>query len=203
MSISNSDDSSDAPGFRPFVAPRQKPARSIKSHRKPARPYPLLERGQDPASLDARVAFHLHRLKLTGRRLRDCGFCPTYHVAELTQARLHLGMKDVCTLAHRLGIVTNELCRPLTAQEEFEWRFYRLSASRTEHVWKKAQKVWEERGLSLTEAAVIMGIERSVVSRNTKSGNKRGYRVFPYVAAVRLAKAAGLQEGVMYFVAGD
>ena len=109
----------------------------------------------------------------------------------------------MAALADRLNRDASVLSRPLTAQEAIEWAFYRASASQAERAWKRAQELWEGRGMTLTQAALVMRIDRSVVTRNTRPANTRGYRVFPYAAALRLARATGLKDGVMYFVEGD
>lgn len=189
------DDSSDSPARR-----RPSRGRSRKLHRKPARPWPLLENGQHPDSLQARVAYHLHRLKLTGRRLRDCRYCPLYQVAEITQGRVFLQDKDVASLGRCLAVDVTELSRPLTAQEDVEWAFYRASASQGGKVWQKAHNAWEAAGWSITRAAQVMGLDRTVVQRNITPKNKRGYRVFPYSAAAQLADALKRPEGAMYFI---
>lgn len=146
-----SDGSSDSPARR-----RPSARTSKKLHRKPARPWPLLENGQDPDSLQGRVAYHLHRLKLTGRRLRDCRYCPPYQVAEITQGRVFLQDKDVASLARCLVVDVSELSRPLTAQEDVEWAFYRASAAQGGKVWQKAHRAWEAAGWSITHAAQVM-----------------------------------------------
>lgn len=189
------DDSSDAPAHG-----RTSDKASRRLHRKPTRPWPLLENGQDPGSMQARVAYHLHRLKLTGRRLRDCRYCPPYQVTEITQGRVFLQTKDVASLARCLAVEADELSRPLTAQEDVEWAFYRASASQGEKVWQKAHMAWDAAGWSITQAAHVMRLDRSVVQRNITPGNKRGYRVFPYAAAARLADALKRPEGAMYFI---
>lgn len=176
---------------------------SSRSQRQPARPYPLLKEGTDAESLEACVAFHLHRLKLTGRRLRDCGFCPTAHASDVAQGRLPLSPKDLERLAEALGANPVELSRPLTPHEAFAWSFYRSAAAQGYEVWLRAKLAWEDRGMTITAAAGVMGLDRSVVTRNTRPGNVRGYRVFPLAAANRLSRALGIREGASYFIRQD
>src|SRR5262245_15739979 len=87
------------------------------------RPWPLLGLGQDPESIEARVAFHLHRLKLVGRPMHRCGF-HTVDAADLAAGRTPLSEDRVDALAQRLGVVTIDLIRRLTECETREWAFY-------------------------------------------------------------------------------
>lgn len=175
-------------------------AANRRRQRKPARPWPLLKKGQDPNALPARVAFHLRRLRLTGKALRDCGFCGGQEVTEIAQARYSMTERDANQLAKRLDISPDELLRDLTEEEKAEWLFYRLSAADPEAVWSKAKAAWKAAEKTDTAAARIMELDRTVVSRNSKSGQKRGYRVLHYGAAQKLAAALKLPRGAWAFL---
>lgn len=187
--------------------PRDKAKRSggasLKARRLAPRPFPLLEDGQDPGDLSAKVAFHLHRLRLTGKRLRDCGFVPGYQVRELAQARLRLAIHDVEKLASCMDVPVVELARDLTVREAEIWSFYRASARQAGKVWARARVAWERQHLSVREAALIMGLDRTVVARNTQPHRRRGYKVFPFDAAERLAIALVQAKGPSFLLDDD
>lgn len=162
--------------------------------RQPARPWPILAPDQDPTSLEARVAFHLHRLGLTGKPLRDCGFCRGHKCVHITQARITLLPSDVEHLARLLKLPLAELTRDLTVKESDVWTFYRYSAANAGVVWQRAHALWNNRMTTSTAAAVML-IDRAAVVRNIRPGCKRGYRVLTYAAAFRLCQALGIAQG--------
>lgn len=61
--------------------------------------WPLLAAGQDPASLEARVAYHLRRLGIRWRDLRATALMPRDENAKLVQGRLALSQALVLELA--------------------------------------------------------------------------------------------------------
>lgn len=163
--------------------------------RAPARPWPLLKPGQDPTALEAVTAFHLHRLKLTGKRLRDCGFCRGKLVPLLVQGGMCLTSELVCELAAALGVPSEELTRPLTDEETREWRYYRFAAAHPDRVWSTLQRIITAHGLTLAETAAIMGMERGHLVRNLSNAAPRGHRVLSYAAASRFCLAMGMAGG--------
>lgn len=170
------------------------PVPYLRRPRQPARPWPLLAPDQDPASIEARVAFHLHRLRLTGKTLRDCGFCQGHKCVHITQARIALAPSDARRLSGLLGIPEEDLTRPLTDEETVVWAFYRASAANAGLVWQRAHALWRDR-MTTSTAAAIMKIDRAAVVRNIRPNCKRGYRVLTYPAALRLCRTLGVFEG--------
>ncbi len=61
--------------------------------------WPLLAAGQDPASLEARVAYHLRRIGIRWRDLRATALMPRDENAKLVQGRLALSQALVLELA--------------------------------------------------------------------------------------------------------
>lgn len=127
--------------------------------------WPVLDAGQDPESLEARVAFHLHRLKLVGEPLRNTGFVPSRYLGLLTKARVPLTSPDVEELARRLHTAAEDISRPLTKAESDEWAFYRYSAANLAQVWEHAQALWKAAGLTNADAARILDINYRTLSR--------------------------------------
>jgi hypothetical protein len=158
------------------------------------RPWPLLREGQDPASLEARVAFHLHRMKLVGRALHQAG----YHnadAADLAAARTLISQSFLEELARRLGVSAAELSRPLTPDEQREWAFYRASAADPSYVWNAARSAWTAKGLSETAAAAIMGLNRTTVAHAVVRSH-----VLTFKSALRLSTALSLPGGPEAFL---
>lgn len=120
--------------------------------------WPLLGDSQDPGSLEARVAYHLHRLHLTGPALRRVRYLSRPGLQDLTQGRRPLNDAKAALLAQALNIPTSELTRPLTPDEDAAWAFYRTSARNPRHVWQQAQTLWRAAGLSNRQAAEVMGL---------------------------------------------
>ena len=133
------------------------------------RPWPLLAEGQDPASLEARVAFHLHRLKLVGAALRRAGY-DRNTAADIAAARTALSAPSLSTLAVRLGSELHELTRTLTADELRQWSYYRRAASDPQYVWATACSAWRAAGLSDKEAAAVTGKDLMDIAAQYRHG---------------------------------
>lgn len=159
-------------------------------HRHPVRPWPLLRPGQDPESLEARVAFHLHRLRLTGKRLREAS--RRHDHSDLVQARVVLTMDDVDRLARALGLPAHDLSRAPTPTEYAEWNFYRYSAFNAGEVWQRAARIWRSRGIADTLAANVMGLDPALVSKNLRSGNRTGNKILTFARVEQLLDTLGV-----------
>ncbi len=161
--------------------------------------WPLLADGQDPESLEARVAYHLRRLGIRWRDVRATALMPRDEIAELVQGRLSLSQALVLELATRLHLPLSELSRPLLHLEAEAWAFYRSSARDRLHVWQRAQASWERAGLSLRLASAVMGLKPSQVTHALMDPERR--LVMSHEAASRLASAVGIEAGAPFFIA--
>lgn len=132
----------------------------------------MLADGQDPTALEARLAFHLHRLQLTGEALRNALNGKMYLATALSQARMSVEPDFITELAANLSIAADELVRPLLEQESSEWRFYRTSASNREQVWANVAQFATANNLSRRALANIIGMKIADVS-NSISGKRK------------------------------
>ncbi len=161
--------------------------------------WPLLADGQDPESLEARVAYHMRRLGIGWRDVRSTGLMKRDEIADLAQGRLALSEAVVLELAKRLHLPPSELSRPLLDTEAEAWTFYRTSACHRLHVWQRAQASWERAGLSLRLASAVMALKPSHVSHALMNPDRR--LVMSYEAATRLAAALKIEAGARFFTA--
>jgi hypothetical protein len=150
--------------------------------------WPLLADGQDPDALEARLAYHLHRLQLTGAPLREALKGKAFLATALSQARASVDHDFITELATSLNIAADELSRAPTEIESHEWAFYRHSARNSSSTWEKASETWNSYGLSLREASKIIGMSHADVVRAT---NGRGDKVFDLKHARKLSNALG------------
>ena len=158
----------------------------------------MLLDAQDQEALEARVAYHLRRLRIRWCDVRATGLLPRDDLAELVQGRLTLSEGVVFELAKRLDVSSVELSRTLTEQESEGWAFYRTSARHRLHVWRRAQASWERAGLSLRLAAAVMGVRAYQVAHALTDPERR--LVMSYEAASRLAVALGIDDGASFFL---
>jgi len=163
-----------------------------------ARPWPLLEDGQDPGSLQARVAYHLHRTGFVGVRLSASSFLSRPHLQALTQGRLPISAKDVARLAKRLGLPARQLLRPLEAHEAEAWGFYRTSARHRLYVWQRARACWQRAGINTRLAAGIMELRQQNLSQ-AFDDRPRG-RVLAHEPALKLSTALNITTGPREFL---
>jgi hypothetical protein len=94
----------------------------------------------------------------------------------------------------------HELTRHLTDEEVAAWRFYRVSAAHHAIVWQRARDAWQQRGLTLTEAARVMGFTPAHSSLALKPDSRR--RILALPPAARLADACALPAGAETFIIG-
>lgn len=159
----------------------------------------MLADGQDPESLEARAAYHLRRLGIRWRDVRATGLMPRDELADVVQGRLALSEALVHQLANRLGILPNELLRPLLEEEAEAWTFYRTSARHRLYVWQRARASWERAGLSLRLAAAVMELRPYQLTHALLDPERR--LVLSYEAATRLASALAIESGAPFFTA--
>lgn len=105
------------------------------------------------------MAYHLHRLNLTGEPLRTALNGKLNLTTALSQGRVGITHDFITALATNLNIAADELLRDLLEEESNEWAFYRVSARNKQAVWKQASETWKSRGYSLREAANIIGMD--------------------------------------------
>lgn len=127
--------------------------------------WPLLADGQDPNALEARLAFHLHRLSLTGEPLRAALQGKAYLATALSQGRVAIENSFIEELAVALNIAADELLRPLLQEETNEWSFYRTSANNKDVVWKNTATLMRTHNISLREAAAAIGVDFSDLAK--------------------------------------
>ena len=149
----------------------------------------MLADGQDPDALEARLAYHLHRLQLTGKPLREALQGKAYLATALSQGRASIDMDFISSLATSLNITAEELSRTPDEVEAREWGFYRKSALNQKDVWQRAHQLWTENGLSLRQASAIIGMKPPNVA-NAINGVQPA--VFDWQHAEQLAKAINL-----------
>lgn len=138
------------------------------------RPWPLLRDNQSPDDLEARVAYHLHRLNIRGRRLADAlGDFNTHRATALAQGRTALTDATVHQLATLFGLDNYDLTRSLTEAEQREWHFYRVSARHPVEVWSRARSAWSAAGYTNTRAAHVMHLTPNYVSNNSRNHNDK------------------------------
>lgn len=123
--------------------------------------WPLLADGQDPSALEARLAFHLHRLNLTGEPLREALNEKAKLATALTQARASVNHSFISELAAALNVAADELTRPLIDDETREWSFYRSSAANKVAVWSNALEIAKGNNLSLRALARTIGMKHT------------------------------------------
>jgi hypothetical protein len=146
----------------------------------------LLADGQDPDALEARLAYHLHRLGLTGEALREALKGKAYLATALSQGRASIDQDFITTLATSLNIAADELSRAPNETEAREWGFYRTSARNPQEVWRRASELWISKGISNTRAAAIIGMKQPNVARAL---NGKPVDIFDWHHAQRLSDA--------------
>ena len=142
------------------------------------------------------MAFHLHRLGLVGRALRNAGY-NVHDAADLTAGRTVLSSVGATGLAERLGIAVQQLSRELSEDERRAWSFYRRAAAAPQHVWSSARRTWHLANLSDQEAATIMGIDKTSIAQAL---SKPSRRVLSFEHAARLTTALNILEGPEVFL---
>lgn len=148
--------------------------------------WPLLADGQDPDALEARLAYHLHRLHLTGAPLREALKGKALLATALSQARASVDQTFISELAAALNITADELSRTPSDDEAREWAFYRTSARNPQEVWRRASELWTNKGVSNTRAAAIIGMKQPNVARAL---NGKPADIFDWQHAQRLSDA--------------
>jgi hypothetical protein len=138
--------------------------------------WPLLQLGQDPEGVPARVAFHLHSFGLRSTGLANVLGISARYATDYLQGRVDLTEQQAIQFARLLQVNPAELIRPLTPEEAAEWRFYRISASHHVAVWQRARATWQHQGYSLSAAARLMGFTPAYVCLALQPDGRRRTR---------------------------
>ncbi|MBS0232534.1 MAG: helix-turn-helix transcriptional regulator [Proteobacteria bacterium] len=158
---------------------------------------PLLQNGQDPEGLSARVAYHLHRLGITAYNLDEMEL-DRYTARRIREGSLSLGATDVVQLASALQLDAHDLSRPLSDEEKSEWTFYRVSARHATEVWRRVVEASTANNVSQRRLAEILGISQSTISRTMRGERKSP--VLSWRQASNIAVAFNLEDGAEAFI---
>lgn len=126
----------------------------------------MLADGQDPDALEARLAYHLHRLDLTGAPLREVLKGKAYLATALSQARVSIEPAFITELARALYVAAYELNRDLLHDEAREWSFYRSSAHARRTIWQAVETHIHANNLTHTFAAHTLCMDRQKLVDN-------------------------------------
>lgn len=160
---------------------------------------PLLQDGQDPDGLAARVAYQLHKLNIGRADLERAGI--TQDMARrLRQGSLAMSAADVASLAATLGREPEELLRPLTEDEKHEWNFYRVSARQVTEVWRRVAEASTAQNFTQQQLSELLEISKGAVSRAIRGERKTP--VLSWHDAAKIAKELNLPEGANTFISG-
>lgn len=158
---------------------------------------PLLQEGQDPEGLAARVSYHLHRLGITSLHLSQSGMDRDM-ARRLREGSQSLSAADINFLAQALQLETEDLSRPLSDDEKAEWAFYRASARQVTAVWRRVAETCTAHSISQNQLSQMLAISQSAISR--AMGGQRRSPVLTWDHAIRIAEVLKLAEGAEAFL---
>lgn len=158
---------------------------------------PLLQDGQDPDSLAALVAYHLHQCDVSQKEIEAAGITQ-FMARQLRQGSIQLSLGDVRQLAEALQRDPDDLLRTLSDVEKDEWRFYRASARQVTDVWRRVAEASTAHGLSQQRLSNLLGISQSLISRAIRGERKSP--VLNWHDATIIAKTLGIDEGPDAFI---
>jgi hypothetical protein len=92
---------------------------------------------------------------------------------DLAQGRAPVTQDLLFRLAQAMTIDIDELQRPLTAKEDRAWSFYRRAARDNLVVWHNARAAWTTSGLSLRDAATIIGCRHQTLAHALRHPTSR------------------------------
>lgn len=148
----------------------------------------------------ARVAYHLHRTHNRTTALTRSGVTTDRsYASDLVQGRSALTENDAKFIADRLSLPFSDLVRPLTAEEQEDWAFYRTSGRNKLAVWERARAAWRASGLSDSAAAKVIGLSRAALSNVFTGGSPP---VMRYDQASRMGDALENREFARQLIAG-
>jgi hypothetical protein len=137
------------------------------------------------------VAFHLHSFGLRSTALSTVlGISKPHLFADYVHGRIALTERDAADFARFVQVPPDELLRPLSDDEAFAWRFYRISAAHHVTIWHRARDTWQLHGMSLSGAARVMGFSPTHACLALQPGSRR--RILPLPPATRLADACAI-----------
>lgn len=162
--------------------------------------WPLLRDDQNPAGREAVLAFHLHRLGITGSDMVARTRLKVADMGMVRQGKLSVSGSYVADLAAGLGVAPGELDRALTDEEKAEWEFYRLSWRHRREVWLRARDLWRDYGKRDAWASRAMGVSAPYVCQSISGAREVSTLARPMAA--RLTTALNATEGPDVLVEG-
>lgn len=160
---------------------------------------PLLQDNQDPDGLAALVAYHLHRLGITTTHLTQAAMSRE-NARQLRRGSLQLAQSDVQHLVSLLQLDSIDLLRPLTEEEQTEWKFYRLSARHSTEVWLRVAKSSTAANVTQRELSHLLAIPQRTL--NKLLSGKTNTPSLQWDQATKLADVLNVQHGAQAFIFG-
>lgn len=163
------------------------------------RPLPLLQDGQDPDGLAARVAYHLHRLEISIDDLNAAGI--SFDMArQMRRGDIQISEDFASEIARSLRLSHEDLSRALNDTEREEWTFYRTSARHATVVWKRVFETATALGYSQRDLGKLLDIPQSRLS--LIASGRASTPALTLEHAKALAAAMGIEGREVIFIDG-
>lgn len=129
------------------------------------RHFPLISRRRSLATPEAILAFRLAEAGITARVIRAKTGITHRRANALVTARADVEAGVGKALAEAFRLAASELTRPLSNTEARDWAFYLRFSRNRSHAWRRIKQLLDLTGTRSDEAAPLIGVHRTQLSR--------------------------------------
>lgn len=146
------------------------------------RHFPLISRRRSLDTPEAILAFRLAEAGITARAIRTKIGITHRRANALVTARADFDAEVGQSLADVFHLAAGELTRPLSNTEARDWAFYLRFARNRSRAWRRVKLLLDLTGTRLDDAASVIGVHRTQLSRGLAGSTRAPILGFEQVA---------------------
>lgn len=144
--------------------------------------FPLISRRRSLDTPEAIFAFRLAEAGITARAIRARIGITHRRANALVTARANFDAGVGAALADALHLAAHELTRRLSITEARDWTFYLRFSRNRSHAWRRIKQLLDLTGTRVEDAASVLGVHRTQLSRGLAGSSRAPILGFEQVA---------------------
>jgi hypothetical protein len=144
--------------------------------------FPLISRRRSLDTPEAVLAFRLAEAGITARLIRTRAGVTHRRANALVTARVGYDADFGPALAQAFHLAADALTKPLSVTEARDWSFYLKFSRNRSRSWQRIARLLDLTGTPVADAAQVIGLHRTQLSRGLARGNRAPNLTYEQVA---------------------